>query len=120
LGPVLMKQVMVARADLKMGKGKLAAQVAHASLAAAEEARARRQEWFDDWKAQGQRKIVVRAQSEEELRELLKKARARKLPAALIEDAGLTQLEPGTATCLGIGPAPDEELDGITGSLRLF
>lgn len=115
-----MKQVIVARVDLKMGKGKLAAQVAHASLAAAEEAMARRERWFSDWKDHGQRKIVVRAHSEEELRELLKKVRARKLPAALIEDAGLTQLNPGTATCLGIGPAPDEELDPITGNLKLL
>jgi len=115
-----MKQVIVARADIKMGKGKLAAQVAHASLAAAEEAMARRESWFSEWKDHGQKKIVVRAQSEDELRDLLKRARARKLPAALIEDAGLTQLEPGTATCLGLGPAPDEELDLLTGALKLL
>ena len=115
-----MKQVIVARADLKMGKGKLAAQVAHASLAAAEEARSRREPWFTEWRSQGQKKIVVKVQGEDELRELLKKARAKKLPAALIEDAGLTQLEPGTATCLGLGPAPEEELDPITGDLTLM
>lgn len=115
-----MKQVIIARSDLKMGKGKLAAQVAHASLAAAEEAMAKREKWFSDWKGHGQRKIIVRCQSEDELRDLLKKARAKKLPAALIEDAGLTQLEPGTPTCLGVGPAPDEELDPITGNLKLL
>jgi len=115
-----LKQVIVARSDLGMGKGKLAAQVAHASLAAAEDAMSRHERWFDEWKGQGQKKIVVKVQSESELRDLLKKARAEKLPAALIEDAGLTQLEPGTATCLGIGPAPDEALDRITGNLKLY
>jgi PTH2 family peptidyl-tRNA hydrolase len=115
-----MKQVIAARADLKMGKGKLAAQVAHASLGAAEEAMARRREWYEEWKELGQKKIVVKVQSEDELRDLFKKARAAKLPAALIQDAGLTQLEPGTSTCLGIGPAPEEELDQITGNLKLL
>jgi PTH2 family peptidyl-tRNA hydrolase len=115
-----MKQVIAARADLKMGKGKLAAQVAHASLGAAEEAMSRRREWYEEWKELGQKKIVVKVQSEDELRDLFKKARAAKLPAALIQDAGLTQLEPGTSTCLGIGPAPEEELDQITGNLKLL
>lgn len=115
-----MKQVIVARTDLKMGKGKLAAQVAHASLSAAEEAMTKREQWFAEWKESGQRKIVVKAKSEDELRELFKKAKASRLPASLIQDAGLTQLEPGTATCLGIGPGPDSQIDGITGNLKLL
>ena len=108
------------RSDIKMGKGKLAAQVAHASLSAAEETMDRRPNWFGEWKDGGQAKIVLKVQSEETLHELFKKAKAAKLPAALIEDRGLTQLEPGTVTCLGIGPGPDEELDKITGKLKLL
>ena len=115
-----MKQVIVARTDIKMGKGKLAAQAAHASLSAAEEARARKPDWYESWRLEGQAKIVVRGKGEEELRELLKRARSSRLPAAIVEDRGLTQLEPGTVTCLGIGPAPDEEVDKLTGSLRLL
>ncbi|MGP8125305.1 MAG: peptidyl-tRNA hydrolase Pth2 [Nitrososphaerales archaeon] len=115
-----MKQVIVVRSDLKMGKGKLAAQVAHASLSAAEEARSRRSDWFGEWKSEGQAKIVLKVQTEETLHELYKKARAARLPAALIEDRGLTQLEPGTVTCLGIGPGPEDELDVITGKLKLL
>jgi PTH2 family peptidyl-tRNA hydrolase len=115
-----MKQAIVVRSDLKMGKGKLAAQVAHASLSAAEEAMERRPNWFSEWKEEGQAKIVLKVQTEETLRELYKKAKAAKLPAALIEDRGLTQLEPGTVTCLGIGPGPEEVLDGITGKLKLL
>jgi peptidyl-tRNA hydrolase, PTH2 family len=115
-----MKQAIVVRSDIKMGKGKVAAQVAHASLSAAEEARDRRPRWYDGWKDGGQAKIVLKVDSEEALRELLKKARSAGLPASLIEDRGLTQLEPGTVTCLGIGPGPEADLDAITGKLKLL
>jgi len=115
-----LKQAIVARSDIKMGKGKLAAQASHASLAAAEDAMKRREEWFQEWKSSGQRKVVLKVQSEEELQELYKRARSAKLPAALIQDKGLTQLEPGTVTCLGIGPGPDEDVDALTGKLKLL
>ncbi len=115
-----MKQVIVVRSDLKMGKGKLAAQVAHASLGAAEEAASKREGWLLEWKEGGQAKIVLRVAGEEALRDIHGRARAAKLPAALIEDRGLTQLEPGTLTCVGIGPGPDEEVDRITGKLKLL
>ncbi len=115
-----MKQVIVARTDLGMGKGKLAAQVAHASLGAAEEAMKKRTEWYEEWKSQGQAKVVVRAAGSAELEDLLKQGRALHLPVMLVQDAGLTQLEPGTATCLGIGPAPVDLMDRVTGKLRLL
>lgn len=115
-----MKQAIVARTDIRMGKGKLAAQAAHASLAAAEEAMKKREEWYEEWKASGQKKIVVKVGSEEELQELYRKAKSAKLPAALIQDRGLTQLEPGTVTCLGVGPGPDDEIDSLTGKLKLL
>jgi len=115
-----LKQTIVARADLGMGKGKLAAQAAHASLAAAEEAMKAREEWYRDWKSSGQMKVVVKVHSEEELQELYRKARISKLPAALIQDRGLTQVEPGTVTCLGIGPGPDDKIDALTGKLKLL
>jgi PTH2 family peptidyl-tRNA hydrolase len=76
--------------------------------------------WFREWKEEGQKKVVLRVQSEAELEELLKKANSDRLPAVLIEDRGLTQLEPGTVTCLGIGPAPDARVDLITGRLKLL
>jgi peptidyl-tRNA hydrolase, PTH2 family len=115
-----MKQAIVVRTDLKMGKGKVAAQVAHASLSAAEAARESRPKWYEEWKEEGQAKIVLKVESEVGLRELLQKARSYGLPASLIEDRGLTQVEPGSVTCLGVGPGPDSEVDRITGKLKLL
>lgn len=115
-----MKQAIVVRSDLKMGKGKLAAQVAHASLSAAEHAMERRSQWLNEWKKGGQAKIVLKVQSEDDLHELFRKAKNAKLPASLIEDRGLTQLEPGTVTCIAIGPGPDDEVDRLTGKLKLL
>ena len=112
--------MIVVRSDIKMGKGKLAAQVAHASLSAAEEAKERRPSWFSNWKAEGQAKVVLKAASEDELRDLQQKARSSGLPTSLIEDRGLTQLEPGTVTCLGVGPGPALEIDRVTGKLKLL
>jgi peptidyl-tRNA hydrolase, PTH2 family len=103
-----------------MGKGKIAVQVGHASVTASEETRKRRPEWWTAWIKEGQRKIVVKVNSESELDELRRGAETLGLVAALIHDSGLTQVEPGTATCVGIGPAPAELVDKITGDLPLL
>jgi PTH2 family peptidyl-tRNA hydrolase len=115
------KQVIVVRSDLKMGKGKAAAQVAHAALDAAEEGRRRHPGWYESWREQGQAKVVLKTDGgEAALDDLLKKARAMGLPVSLIQDRGLTQLEPGTTTCLGIGPGPADMVDKVTGKLKLL
>lgn len=114
------KQVIVIRADLKMSRGKMAAQAGHAAVSAAEEARKRHPEWWSAWMEEGQCKIAVKARSEQELLELEKKAKELRLPSALISDRGLTELPPGTITCLGIGPAPSHQMDKITGKLNLL
>jgi PTH2 family peptidyl-tRNA hydrolase len=114
------KQVIVMRNDLKMSRGKIAAQAGHAAVSAAEEARKKFSGWWKAWIAEGQCKIAVRAESEEELLELERKAKRSKLPTALIVDRGLTELPPDTITCLGIGPAPSVQVDAITGKLPLL
>jgi len=110
-----LKQVIVVRSDLKLGKGKLAAQVAHASVSAADKS-----PWKKEWINLGQKKTVVKCSGEKELLDLMKRASVQNLPVALIEDAGLTQIPAGTKTCLGIGPAPVEQIDKITGKLKLL
>ncbi|MEM3832119.1 MAG: peptidyl-tRNA hydrolase Pth2 [Thermoprotei archaeon] len=114
------KQVIIVRADLKMGKGKLAAQVAHAAVLAAEICRNTRPLWYREWMSEGQKKIVVKADNLNELLRIKEIAEEKGLPNALIQDAGLTQLETGTITTLGIGPAPKDLLDPITGHLKLL
>lgn len=113
------KQVIVVRQDLKMGKGKLAVQVAHASVSAAEEARRHKPNWFEAWFGHNQAKICVKVETEKQLRLLKGDVEEAGIPNALIQDAGLTQLEPGTTTCLGIGPLPSEIADRYTGELKL-
>jgi len=114
------KQVIVLRLDLKMSKGKISAQAGHAAVSAAEEARRRHPSWWKAWIEEGQCKIAVKARSEQELLELERKAKESGLPSALISDRGLTELPPGTITCLGIGPAPSYQIDKITGKLDLL
>lgn len=112
-----MKQVIIARTDLEMSDGKLAAQVAHASLSAYEKATERDR---TEWKRAGQKKIVLQAAGERQLHDLADQAERARLPYAFVRDAGRTQLEPGTLTALAIGPAHDDHLDPITGGLSVY
>ena len=114
------KQVIAVRRDVEMGKGKVAVQVAHAAVSAAEEARKRFTEWWEAWLREGQCKVAVRVDSLEEILQLERRSRELRLPFALITDRGLTQIDPGTTTCLGIGPAPSSLVDTLTGNLSLL
>lgn len=118
-GEMQYKLVIVVREDLNMSGGKLAVQVAHAAVSCALEGKAKHPDWFSRWYAEGQRKVVLLAKDLDELRSLKEKAARAGLPHSLITDAGLTELPPNTTTCLGIGPAPQEKIDPITGSLPL-
>ncbi|WP_207588474.1 peptidyl-tRNA hydrolase Pth2 [Halomontanus rarus] len=112
-----MKQAIVARTDIGMGKGKLAAQVAHASLSAYEKADDRTR---SKWKGGGQKKVVLKASSERDLYELSEIADREGIPNAIIRDAGHTQLEPGTVTALAVGPDEESLVDRVTGDLSLY
>jgi len=113
------KQVIVVRTDLNMGKGKIAAQCAHASVSALEKAEREDPEAVSEWKATGQQKSVLKVTGKMELLELFEKVK-KIFPSALIRDAGLTQIAEGETTCLGIGPAEEREIDKYTGKLKLL
>ncbi|HIH09353.1 MAG TPA: peptidyl-tRNA hydrolase [Candidatus Diapherotrites archaeon] len=113
------KQAMVVRSDLQMGKGKIAAQCSHASLEAYEKTLRQSPLWVGEWKAQGQAKIVLKVGSKKELLELFEKVK-KAIPSALIKDAGHTQVDTGEPTCIGIGPAPEAEINRFTKDLKLL
>lgn len=115
-----MKQVIIVRADLKMGKGKIAAQSSHASLAAFKKTERKHPEIAREWEMEGQKKIVLKVNSEQELIENFELAKREEIPAELVRDAGHTQIEPGTVTCVGIGPWDESELDKLFGKLKLL
>ena len=118
------KQVIAVRTDIKMSKGKLAAQVAHAAVEAVflilDSGHPEWTRWLREWRSQGQKKVVVRVQSEQELLQVYQEARRLGLPASLITDAGHTELPPGTRTTVGVGPAPSQLVDRVTGRLKLL
>jgi PTH2 family peptidyl-tRNA hydrolase len=111
------KQVIVLRRDLEISEGKKCVQSAHASLGAYEKAD---EEIIKKWNSEGQKKVVLEVDSEKDILELFKKAKKEKIPCFLVKDAGLTEVEPGTITALGLGPEEEEKLDKITGGLRLL
>jgi len=114
------KQTIVVRADLGMGKGKLAAQSSHASLGAYKKVARANPDVAHAWEMEGQMKVVLKVQSEEELLEYYNKGKAAGIPCELIRDAGHTQVEPGSITCFAAGPWNENELDAIYGKLKLL
>lgn len=110
----------MARLDLKIGRGKIAVQCAHAAVSAAEEARLRFRDWWTGWLAEGQRKIALKVPDLDAILRLEREARASHLPVYVVRDRGLTQIPPDTVTCVGIGPAPSHLVDSLTGNLALL
>jgi peptidyl-tRNA hydrolase len=111
-----MKQVIVVNQALGLPPGKMAAQVAHAAVGAF--LRAERDQQVG-WLQKGMPKIVVGCENLDALIALHAQAETAGVPTLLIRDAGRTVLEPGTATCVGIGPDDPAKVDAITGMLKL-
>ncbi len=114
------KLVIVTRRDLTLSKGKLAAQVGHASVDCALKAQKYDRRGFDAWYQAGQKKTVLKAGSEKDFHILKVAAEKAGLSTALIKDAGHTEIAPGTVTVLGIGPGLEATIDKITGHLALL
>jgi len=116
------KQAILVRADLKLPKGKLAVQAAHASvenvlrmLNDGKDAK----ELVSLWRREGMKKSVLKVNDEKELFLYKEDAQARGIHACIITDAGKTVVEPGTVTCLALGPGKEEKIDELTGKLKL-
>ena len=114
------KQVILVRTDLKMGTGKKCAQSCHASVSASDLIRIQNKSAWKNWKNTGQKKVVLKIQNMDQLKELVHKLEAKKIPYFIVNDAGLTQLTPGTTTAVGIGPVLSSQIDKITGELKLL
>jgi len=108
------KQTVVVRDDIDMSEGKRIAQACHASLGAYERSD---EQVRNEWRTQGQKKVVLVVTDEDELMELYREAEAEHLPCHLVKDAGRTELEAGTITCFGVGPADTNSVDRVTGGL---
>ncbi|MFB6190141.1 MAG: peptidyl-tRNA hydrolase Pth2 [Candidatus Nanohaloarchaea archaeon] len=111
-----LKQALVVREDLEMSRGKMIAQACHASLGAYRKAS---EDECSEWELQGAKKIVL-SPGDLELEEVHQQAKMNGLPAYMVKDAGMTELEPGTATAVGIGPAEESKIDTVTGELALI
>lgn len=109
------KQVIMVRSDLKLPPGKLAAQVAHAAVEAVLRSD---EEKVKAWRREGMMKIVLKVKDEKELHGYNQQAKDVGLITALITDAGHTVVEPGTVTCVAIGPDKAGVIDTVTGELQ--
>jgi peptidyl-tRNA hydrolase, PTH2 family len=112
------KLAVVVRSDLGMGRGKIAAQVAHAAVAAVLTSLGR--DDFAGWLRDGQPKVVLKVTGAGQLADVVQQARAAGLPVELVSDAGRTQVSPGTLTCCAIGPAESQRIDAVTAGLPLL
>ena len=114
------KLAIIMRTDLQMGKGKMCVQAGHASLYAYLSAPDSTSSIVDSWIQEGQFKIVLKVNSEDELVKVNELAHSNGLQISLVYDKGLTQVAPDTLTCIAIGPAKIEDIDKVTGNLPLL
>ncbi|KAL8199864.1 hypothetical protein R6Q57_013432 [Mikania cordata] len=131
------KMVLVVRNDLKMGKGKIAAQCSHATLGLYKKILHRAPKALSRWEMCGQVKVVVKIESEDDMLELQRRAKSLAIPTHIVIDAGRTQIAPNSRTVMAVlgklilfcriylqkcfthaGPA--DMVDDVTGGLKLL
>jgi PTH2 family peptidyl-tRNA hydrolase len=114
------KMVCIVNTSLKMGKGKIAAQVGHAAVSATLKAGEKTPELLDAWLSSGQKKVCLKAVDSEHLLELEKAAINQGILSVKIHDAGHTQIPKGSLTVLALGPEIEESVNSLTGELKLL
>ncbi|XP_073316134.1 uncharacterized protein [Primulina huaijiensis] len=113
------KMVLVVRNDLKMGKGKIAAQCSHATLGLYKKLLNRAPKSLNRWEMCGQVKVVVKIESEDDMLVLQERAKSLNIPTHITIDAGRTQIAPNSRTVMAVlGPA--DLVDDVTGGLKLL
>ena len=112
--------VVLVRNDLKMSKGKAAAQACHAAVSCALAAQKKHPSEFASWNSAGQKVSVLKVDSQKDLFEFKAIAETQGITCSIVCDAGRTEVDPGTYTCLGIGPEKQSVLDKITGDLKMY
>ncbi|MEW6062854.1 MAG: peptidyl-tRNA hydrolase Pth2 [Nanoarchaeota archaeon] len=112
-----MKQVILVRSDLKLSRGKMSSQVSHASVEGVLKSDKR---IIEKWRKDGMKKVILKVKDLDELLKYKGMADDSGLITALIRDSGRTEVEPGTVTCLAIGPDEGEKIDKITGKLKII
>ena len=96
-----LKMVLIIRADLKLTKGKIAAQASHAAVMCFKQTLEKNSSLAQKWLLMGQPKIVLKVDSLADLESLRDKAKDSEVVAEVVCDAGRTQIAAGTVTCLG-------------------
>jgi len=119
------KQVILIRTDLDMSCGKKCVQVSHASMMVCDDAEIMTNCLIEKWKREGMRKVVLKVPDLKTLLSLKTDIEKLGLVTHVVEDFGLTQLEPNTITALGVEPVEansktGQDLNHITGSLKLL
>jgi|TARA_B110000467_G_scaffold164573_1_gene194361 peptidyl-tRNA hydrolase, PTH2 family len=115
-----LKMVFVVNHSLKMGKGKIAAQVGHGAVQSVMKAGAKKPEYLEAWLASGQKKICVKGDDADHLSRIESQAKQNHILTSSVHDAGHTQIPSGSFTILALGPAESNELEPITGALKLL
>ena len=114
------KMVLVVNTELEMGKGKVAAQCGHAAVACFKAALVEEPQLVATWERTGQTKVVVRGGGEESLLAVSKAGRQAGMVVAEVRDAGRSQVEAGSLTVIGLGPANNLLIDKVAGKLKLL
>ncbi|MDD4049681.1 MAG: peptidyl-tRNA hydrolase Pth2 [Candidatus ainarchaeum sp.] len=113
------KQIILVRNDLKLGKGKIAAQASHASLESYLLTSRKTPSIAENWLSEGQKKVVLKVESREELLKVFQEVKSY-FPAVIIKDAAHTQLKEPDFTCVGVGPIKEFEIDKFTKRYKLL
>jgi len=114
------KMVCIVNQSLKMGKGKIAAQVGHGAVMATMKAGMEKPINLEQWFTTGQKKVCLKGRDAEHLLELEQQAKAAGVLTTLVHDAGHTQIPSGSLTVLTLGPEIEATLEEITGELKLL